>query len=280
VSVAARSEELEPGQPLELPEPIELEMPELAPQATPGPAEATALADLAQATLDAGASSLAAAAPTPTSGPLGIGAALPGGGQGDAGRSRRGGAADLAKIGGQFFGVGAGGNFFCYVVDSSGSMRGEAWLAAKSELLRSLSTLSERQRFLIVFFAEEIAAIPEPGERTPAQRGLTATPQNIDHARRWIETIKISRGGPPNDALGWAIEREPDAIYLLTDGVTKTDVCTFLRTRNRISDFISGDQVRVPIHAIAYHSLDGQQLLRQIAEENKGQFHYVPAPRR
>jgi hypothetical protein len=36
----------------------------------------------------------------------------------------------------------------------------------------------------------------------------------------------------------------------------------------------------VPIHAIAYHSLDGQQLLRQIAEENKGQFHYVPAPRR
>lgn len=159
-------------------------------------------------------------------------------------------------------------------------MRGTAWQSAKDELLRSLTTLSQRQRFLIVFFSKEFAAIPEPGERTAALHGLLATPDNVDHARRWIETIQLDRGGPPNDALAWAIDREPDAIYLLTDGVTKTDVCGFLREKNRINDFLSGPRVRVPIHAIAYHSLDGQQLLRQIAEENEGQFHYVPAGKR
>ncbi len=184
------------------------------------------------------------------------------------------------QLGGKFFGVGSGGNYFCYVVDSSGSMRGGAWESAKVELVRSLSTLTPSQRFYIVFFAQEFAAIPEPGEKEPAKFGLYATPENIDHARRWIDTVKLDRGGPPNDALQWAIEREPDAIYLLTDGVTKVDVCGFLRKKNRTEDLIGGVQVRVPIHAIAYFSLDGQQLMRQLAEENAGQFHYVPPKRK
>lgn len=79
-------------------------------------------------------------------------------------------------------------------------------------------------------------------------------------------------------ALKLAIEREPDAIYLLTDGETKTDVAGFLRKENRTSDFVSGEQVTVPIHSIAYYSLLGETLMRQIAAENKGKFIYVPKP--
>jgi hypothetical protein len=277
VSVTAVMENFEAGQPLDMPQPVELELPEPSPVASE--AQPTALAEITAPSLDAAAEALAG--PQASSG-----SALPAlamaGATGDRGRSggaaSGGGGTGAPKIGGKFFGVGAGGNFFCYVVDSSGSMRGEAWQSAKEELLRSLRSLSARQRFLIVFFAKEIAAIPEPGERVPAQRGLLADPQNIDHARRWIDSIKLDRGGPPNDALAWAIDREPDAIYLLTDGVTKTDVCGFLRKKNRISDLISGEQVRVPVHTIAYHSLEGQQLLRQLAAENAGQFHYVPKP--
>lgn len=187
------------------------------------------------------------------------------------------GSTGVPRVGGKFFGVGSAGNFFCYVVDSSGSMRGAAWDSAKTELMRSLLSLNEKQRFYIVFFGKDVLAIPEPGEREPAAFGLNATQANIDHARRWIETVKLDRGGPPNNALAVAIQLDPDAIYLLTDGVTKVDVCAFLREKNRIDDLISGQQIRVPIHAIAYHSLDGQVLLRQLAQENKGQFIYVPA---
>ena len=73
--------------------------------------------------------------------------------------------------------------------------------------------------------------------------------------------------------------KEPDAIYLLTDGVTRVkDVAAIVRNQNRIQDLIHGEQVRVPIHTIAFYTLDGERLLRQIAAENDGQFTYVRPP--
>ena len=177
-----------------------------------------------------------------------------------------------------FFGAEATGNCFCYVIDSSGSMRGGAWESARSEVLRSLGSLKANQRFYIIFFNQELDLVPEPGEKEPARSALYATRENLEHARKWIDTIKIDRGWPPTDALEHAIGLEPDAIYLLTDGVTQVDVPGFLESKNRVQDLILGEQVRVPIHAIAYYSLDGQQLMQQIAAENKGQFIYVPDP--
>ena len=159
-----------------------------------------------------------------------------------------------ANANASFFGASASGNCFCYVIDGSESMRGGPWEAAKSELLRSLATLKENQRFYIVFFNKELSAISMPGERAPAPRPLYATKENLNHARGWIETLRIAPGAPPNKALKLAIEREPDAIYLLTDGDTKVDVAEFLRTNNRTSDFVSGEQVTVPIHSIAFYS--------------------------
>lgn len=180
----------------------------------------------------------------------------------------------------KFFGTSASGNSFCYVIDGSGSMRGGPWEAAKAELLRSLSSLSEKQRFYIIFYNREIFGVPEPGQREPADYPLYATSANLEHARRWIETLKVHQGGPPNEALQMAIDREPDAIYLLTDGVTKVDVAGYLRTNNRSRDFISGEQVLTTIHTIAFYSLEGQDLLKRIAMENNGQFIYVPKPKK
>ena len=180
-----------------------------------------------------------------------------------------------------FFGAGASGNCFCYVIDGSESMRGGPWEAAKAELLRSLSSMKESHRFYIVFFNQKLSAITMPGEREPATTPLYATAENLRHAQNWIESLRIERGAPPNDALLHAIEIEPDAIYLLADGATKIDVPGFLREKNRTSDFISGEQVRVPIHAIAFYSPDsGQKLMKQVAAENKGQYIYVPDPRK
>ncbi len=186
----------------------------------------------------------------------------------------------VAGAGASFFGVATGGNNFCYVVDSSGSMRGHAWEAAKNELLRSLASLKPQQRFYVIFFGKEFEAIPEPGSREPSRHALYATQENLEHARRWIELIKISSGTPPNDAIEFAISKDPDAIYLLTDGVTRVDVCAFLNKVNRVDDLFDGQRVKIPIHAIAFFSLEGQDLLRRIAAENRGQFIYVPNPRK
>ena len=179
-----------------------------------------------------------------------------------------------------FFGAAAGGNCFCYVIDASGSMRGGPWIAARSELLKSLASLKPKQRFYIIMFKRDFEAIPLPGERDPAPRALYASKENLEHARRWLMGLKIGgSGGPPKEAIKFAIEKEPDAIYLLTDGVTRVkDVASFIQTQNTITDIIFGSQLRVPIHTIAFYSLEGQALLRQIASENKGQFIYVPDP--
>ncbi|MEZ6133770.1 MAG: VWA domain-containing protein [Pirellulaceae bacterium] len=178
-----------------------------------------------------------------------------------------------------FFGAAASGNCFCYVIDSSTSMKGGPWEAAKFELLRSLSSFEPKQRFHIIFFNQKLDIMPAPGQREPAGSALYANQENVDHARRWIDTIRISKGDPPKDALEYAINLEPDAIYLLTDGDTTSDVTGFLRDKNRVSDFIGGEQVKVPIHAIAFYSpVEGQTLMKKVAQENNGQFIYVPDP--
>ena len=187
-------------------------------------------------------------------------------------------AAVAASSDASFFGAAATGNCFCYVIDGSGSMRGGPWQAAKFELLKSLGSLKPQQRFYIIFFNRKLSAITDPGQNQPASHALYATEENLKHARRWLDTLEIGIGAPPSKALELAISKEPDAIYLLTDGVTKVDVPKVLRESNRVFDLINGEQVLVPIHAIAFYSLDGQALLKRVAAENRGQFIYVPDP--
>ena len=182
--------------------------------------------------------------------------------------------------GASFYGASASGNCFCFVIDGSGSMRGGPWDAAKGELMRSIAGMKREQRFYIIFYNRELSAIPLPGERTPSPRALYATPENIEHAQRWLEVQRIGIGAPPDDALQFAIDKEPDAIYLLTDGDTTMDVARFLREINRVDDLLGNPQILVPIHTIAFYSSKGQQLLRSIAQENRGQYIYVPDPRK
>lgn len=179
-----------------------------------------------------------------------------------------------------FFGAAAGGNNFCYVIDASGSMKGGPWEAARAELLKSIGSLKPKQRFYIVMYTRQIEAIPLPGEDRPAAHHLYATAENLEHARRWLMSVRVGGGGAaPKEALSFAIAKEPDAIYLLTDGVTSVrDVASSVRRENRVQDLIHGEQVKVPIHTIAFYTLDGERLLRQLAHENGGQFIYVPKP--
>lgn len=259
-----------PTETVELSQPLEVDAPQspVEPEATPPVMDAMELAASLEATSSMLSSALLDVAPAGAT--LLTGASTAGGAS--AMRSM-----DLSST---FFGAAAGGNCFCYVIDSSASMRNGPWEAAKSELLRSLSSLKEKQRFYIVFFNRQLSALPLPGERQPAPYALYATPENLQHTRIWIDSVRIELGAPPNAALELAISKEPDAIYLLTDGDTQVDVVGFLRRQNRVQDLIFGEQVRVPVHAIAYYSLAGQALLKQIAAENNGQFIYVPDPRK
>ena len=60
---------------------------------------------------------------------------------------------------------------------------------------------------------------------------------------------------------------KPDMIYLLTDGEIPAETRGFLKERNRN---------KIIIHTIAFQSLDGHTVLKQIAEDHRGTFRFVP----
>jgi hypothetical protein len=181
-----------------------------------------------------------------------------------------------------FYGAESSGNSFCFVLDGSGSMRGSPWEAARIELLRSISGLKPNQRFYIIFFNKEVYSITQPGERTPARAPLYATPENLAHAKRWLDTLQITTGEPPLKAMETALQIECDCIYFLADGEMSEAIgnklLASLRKLNRANDIIDGEVVVVPIHTIAYHSEKGIALMRRVAEENRGQFKHVAKP--
>lgn len=187
-----------------------------------------------------------------------------------------------------FFGLEATGNIFCFVVDCSGSMRGDPFVATKQELLKTISQLKPNQRFSVFFFNQKVfpmsmedqpppTAVPATEDFRP--EAVHATPENLMRLQRWMETVQIGSGGPPNQALKIAIKLEPDSIYLLTDGVTRSDVAGNLLKTNRQEDELDGPQIRCPIHTIGFYSTEGEALLQRIATENGGQYRYVPNPK-
>jgi hypothetical protein len=182
-----------------------------------------------------------------------------------------------------FYGAESSGNSFCFVVDGSGSMRGGPWEAARIELLRSIGSLKHNQKFYIIFFNKEVMAISEPGQNAPARSPLYATPDNIAHAKRWLDTLQIMTGDPPMKAMEAALQLECDCIYFLADGEMSESIAKklldSLRKHNRANDIIDGEVVLIPIHTIAYYSDKGLDIMRKIAQENRGQFAYVPKPK-
>lgn len=183
-----------------------------------------------------------------------------------------------------FYGAAATGNSFCFVIDGSGSMKGGPWEAARNELLRCIGALKPSQRFHVIFFNKEISVIPDPDGGQPATSALYATTENKSHAQRWLESLQIAVGAPPIDALELALEIECDGIYFLADGEMSDKVAKrlleILREKNRTDDIVEGEIVLVPIHTIAYYSDKGLAKMKAIAEENRGQFAYVPKPRK
>lgn len=181
-----------------------------------------------------------------------------------------------------FYGAESSGNSFCFVLDGSGSMRGGPWEAARVELLRSIGSLKPTQRFYVIFFNKEVMAITEPGTTQPATKPLAATPENLAHVKRWLDTLQIMTGEPPMKAMEAALEIECDCVYYLADGEMSDSVAKklldMLRKKNRVNDIIDGEVVVMPIHTIAYYSDKGLEIMRRIAEENRGQFAYVPKP--
>lgn len=165
----------------------------------------------------------------------------------------------------EFFEIKGKGKRFVYIVDCSPSMAGAPFEKARAELQRSIERLNSGQSFFVIFFDSN----EYPQFYPRAAKGLIrASAENKHRSQAWISGFGTLAGGTdPRAALMRALSLRPDAIYLLSDGEFDWDVADEVRAQNR---------KHIAIHTVSFITRDAEPLLKQIADENRGTYRYVP----
>ncbi|MEM9753746.1 MAG: hypothetical protein AAF916_10220, partial [Planctomycetota bacterium] len=162
-----------------------------------------------------------------------------------------------------FFGTTGHGTRFAYLIDKSGSMSGQPFEAAKAELIRSLRALQSHEHFFVAFYDGD-------AEFMPGQRMLPATPNNVERAVDWVRSVSLGGSTDPTEALTFSLSRlKPDTLWLLTDGAFSADVVQSITQHN--------PDRRTHINTLAFVKRDGEALLRIIADQNRGDYRFIPA---
>jgi hypothetical protein len=169
---------------------------------------------------------------------------------------------------GTFFGKKAQGNKFVFVVDNSLSMNRGRFVTALDELMKSISRMTEKQQFYIIFFSDTAYPMFHPN---PAPGMIPGTERNKERVAAWLYTVERCLKTKGELAMQRALELRPDVIYILGDGAftDKTGpMLTALHNRRTI------------IHTFGMEvSEKGRDELTGIAKANRGNFTAVkPTP--
>ncbi len=162
----------------------------------------------------------------------------------------------------RFMGSGGQAHNICYVIDRSGSMI-TAFGYVQREMLRSIKELQPGQMFHVIFFSRG-----EPEEMSG--KGLVrADDLNKAEAIRFINGMVEAGQTDPRPALrrAFALRPRPQLIYFLTDGSFSPEVLEELRQWNA--------DKQTQVNTIAFLNRSGEGLLRQIAQENNGEYLFV-----
>ncbi len=160
------------------------------------------------------------------------------------------------------------GRQIVFVVDSSRSMNHPHESEAKTrfrrlkiELVKCILEMQAEQSFYVVFFSNEVFAMPSRGPQ-PSIPGVR------DPYLRWI--AEMNALGAPTDplpALDLALRLRPDVICFLTDGEFDKGIQRRLR---RIQ------QSETAIHTFAFGEASAEEILRAVAENNSGEYRFIP----
>lgn len=167
-----------------------------------------------------------------------------------------------------FFGSEPGVKRIVFVVDNSRSMNAKHDSAAKTrfrrlkvELIKAILELPPESQFFVIFFSDVMTPMP-------AETLQPASPQAKDNHLRWLAQVNTG-GGPtdPRNAMFTALRFQPDLIYFLTDGEFAKGYSLKLRSIR---------QTRTAIHTFAFGETLAEETLREIAENNGGEYKFVP----
>jgi hypothetical protein len=185
------------------------------------------------------------------------------------GRSGKGAGTGEGGGGGEpFFDVPGPGESIVFIVDNSRSMNHRhdsefktRFRRVKAELIKCIALMPADGKFSVIFFSNEVFPLPAPGLQT-------ADPVTKDATLRWIATMH-SDGSPtdPRKAVILGLRLQPDRIYFLTDGEFGGAANLMLQKHR---------QERTIIDTFAFGERLGENLLQQLAGNNRGQYTFVP----
>lgn len=173
---------------------------------------------------------------------------------------------------GKFFGIKPQSKRIVYVVDSSKSMNfphdseGKTRLGrVKLELARAIQSMDESQQFFVIFFSD--IAIP-----MPASDLQPATNQAKQKFLTWVARVPGIGMTEPYQALLLALKLKPDTIYFLTDGEFDPVI---VKSFNKVAAQKYRNH-QITVNGICFGSLEGEQAMRELAENNSGTFTFIP----
>jgi hypothetical protein len=171
------------------------------------------------------------------------------------------------------FGISGSGSRFVYVFDRSDSMNGfggKPLRAAKAELARSLRTMTDQQRFQIIFYNDKPTPFRVSGMPLQMVAGEDAY---LTRAESYIRSIAAFGGTEHDAALRLALRMAPDVIFFLTDArIPRLSAAELREIKNR------ADRNGTTIHAIEFGAdpvAPVDSFLRDLAAQNRGQYRYV-----
>lgn len=185
----------------------------------------------------------------------------------------------LAAWGGAFGTPGA--SRIVYLVDASGSMV-DTMPVIQHELQRAVANLRPDQRFSVIFFADDrLVEAPPVGMKTAGTEALA-------RVIRWLDPqagTVIPHGKPePASAIRRALAYQPDAIILLSDGLT--DMNHGLAERAGLIELVqAANTARTTFHTVQLRQPDPlasetrHGTLEAISLLTGGVFRYVPDER-
>ena len=162
-----------------------------------------------------------------------------------------------------FYGLGNDGQSLVYIVDCSDSMHENGkFKRATAELMRTLESLSAKQKFFVIFFNN--GAFP-----MDADAPIEATRENVEDVGRWLRNVEPGGGTDPLPALTYALSLKPDAIFLLSDGEFDPLVIDDLRVQNQVKE------KPIPINTVSFYSREAVGIMKTIARQSGGKFRFV-----
>jgi hypothetical protein len=219
-----------------------------------------------------------ASSPTPSGGdgPVGSGATT---GQSRVGIAKgSGGPEGHSEIGTTaVFGISGSGSSFVYVFDRSDSMNafgGRPLREAKRELIKSLASLTDRQRFSLIFYNDHptpFAPTGAPYAMLPGDEAMVTT------AKRYVESIRAYGGTEHFEAIRLALRLSPDVIFFLTDASMPPMSSSDLRSIQA-----SAQSTGTTIHAIEFGTkpaASANSFLKELASMNGGRYQYINVQR-